>query len=275
MVAATLMLAACGDASTEATGPRSRPTGGGEVVVQVMVAGGFVPVDMAVTAVPTLTVLGDGTVITQAPVTAVFPGPAIVPLQAATASAEAVDGLVRRARQLGLLDGPLDFGRPPVADAPDTTVTIVADGRTHTQTAYALGVGAGIDEGPGRGFSARPLVGEREQANRRALAAFLAATQKLPAGDRSWPPEAVAVYALGEYQPDPELPQAPLAWPLARPPALAGERLGCTVFEGAEASSLLGALGRANSRTPWMVGGRARSLAFRPIVPGQPGCPGA
>ena len=267
-LAAATVLVACGDESVEQTvAAPSRPTGDDDVVVQVMVAGGFVPVEASLTAVPTLTVLGDGTVITQAPVPAIYPGPAIVPLQAATADARTVDGLVRRAAELGLLAGPLEFGRPPVADAPDTTVTVVADGQTHTHSAYALGI---ADD---RARSGRSGLSEQELANRRALSEFLTVTEQLPPGNREWRPEAIAVYALGDYRPEPQLPQRPMSWPLAQEPATTGANSPCTLFSGEDARVLLDALAQANSRTPWVVGGSTRSLAFRPIVPGQPGCP--
>lgn len=263
---AVLPLAACGDEAVERTANApERPTGADEVVVQVMVDGGFVPVEMAVAAVPTVTVLGDGTVITQAPVPAIYPGPAIVPLQAATAGAKAVDELVRRAGELGLLAGPLEFGRPPVADAPDTTVTVVAGGRTYTHTANALGIGSGLGPGDTNGLTGR------ERANREALSAFVAATGLLPPGDRAWRPQAVAVYVIGDYRPEPGLPQRPATWPVVAP-AVAGGSFPCTLYQGADVDALYGALAQANARTPWEIGGKPRQVAFRPVLPGQPAC---
>jgi hypothetical protein len=257
-IALALLVAACGEGDAGPSGP-GRPTGAGDVVVQVMVAGGFVPVEHAVSAVPVATVLGDGTVITTAPVLAIYPGPAIPPLQSVKVPAQTVDDLVARAGDLGLLEGPLDFGRPPVADAPDTTVTITAAGRTHRHSANALGMG---DE----------TVGGRAAANRRALQTFVAATQALPPGKDVWTPSAIAVYVVGNYTPDPNLPQPSQAWPLATPPATTGASYPCTLVRGADVRTLLDALRRANARTPWMIGGVARSVAFRPVLPGQPDC---
>ncbi|HEX6595511.1 MAG TPA: hypothetical protein VF045_01145 [Acidimicrobiales bacterium] len=253
---------------TTGSGNTSRP-GGGEVVVQVLVDGGFVPVEMAVTSVPTVTVLGDGTVITVAPMLAIYPGAAITPLQQAKLDAEGVDRLVAKADGLGLLKGPLDFGQPPVADAPNTTVTILAGGTTHRHVANALGI---VDREPASGGV--PGLSAKAVANRKALSEFVEATNSLPPGREAWVPTAVAVYDLGPYQADPQLPQREARWPLTRPPATT--TMGgwaCTLVEGAETTTLLNALARANSRTPWIVDGKARSLAFRPIVPGQPGCP--
>lgn len=258
-LALALVASACGDAE-ERAGPSApaRPTGAGDVVVQVMVAGGFVPVEHAVSAVPAVTVLGDGTVITTAPVPAIYPGPAITPLQAVRVPARTVDDLVGRAGDLGLLEGPLEFGRPPVADAPDTVVTITAGGQTHRHVANALGMG---DE----------MVGGKAAANRRALQTFVAVTQALPPGTGAWTPPAIAVYVLGTYTPDPNLPQPSRSWPLATAPAT-GPNRPCTLVTGDGVGVLLDALGRANARTPWVLAGEARSMAFRPVVPGQPNC---
>lgn len=146
-LAALLAAGACGNDSTGVGGAGlDRPTGAGEVVVQVMVDGGFVPPEVALATVPARTVLGDGTVVTPAPTPAIYPGPALAPLQAVKVSSATVDGLVARAAKLGLLAGPLQFGQPPVADAPNTTVTIAAGGRTHRHVAAALGI---ADEGTG------------------------------------------------------------------------------------------------------------------------------
>ncbi len=249
---------ACGDDTTDVgSGAPDRPTGAGEVVVQVLVDGGFVPREVALASVPATTVLGDGTVVTQAPTPAIYPGPALAPLQAVKVDVATVDGLVARAARLGLLAGPLEFGRPPVADAPNTTVTIVAGGQTHRHVAAALGIS---DETTGG-------------APRRALREFLAAIEQLPPGTQAWEPSAIAVRVAGPYRSDPQLPQPPVAWPLARVPVDAGAGTPCLVVEGDDLRLLRTALARANARTPWLIGGSARSVAFVPVVPGPPPCP--
>lgn len=249
---------ACGDDSTGVGGAApNRPTGASEVVVQVLVDGGFVPPEVALATVPATTVLGDGTVITAAPTPAIYPGPALAPLQAAKVDAATVDGLVARAGTLGLLAGPLDFGHPLVADAPNTTVTIVADGRVHRHVAAALGIS---DDAAGG-------------ANRRALKDFLAALEQLPPGNRAWEPTAIAVRIVGPYHADPQLPQPTVAWPLDRVPVEAGPGGPCLVVEGDDVRLLRATLVRANARTPWLIGGVARSVAFVPVVPGSQPCP--
>lgn len=259
-----------GTTGTNPTGdggePTQLPAEPGEMVVQVLVDGGLLPREATVTTVPAVTVLGDGTVITPAPVPAIFPGPAIAPLQAITIDGAAVDGLVERADELGLLDGPLDFGQPPVADAPNTTVTIVAGGTTHRHVANALGIADDPAVGAG--------INESQAANRRALTEFVDATQELPAGEREWVPSTIAVYDLGIYRPDPALTQTPVAWPLTQPPATGdGFPPPCTLIEPDDTQVLQASLADANTRTPWIIDGQERSLAFRPVVAGQPGCP--
>jgi hypothetical protein len=268
-LAAALVLVSCGPSAEGRAPALPRPTGAEEVVVQVLVTGGFLPPEAAFGMVPAVTVLGDGEVITPAPTIEIYPGPAIAPLQSVGVDVRTVDRLVQRAEDLGLLTGPLDFGRPPVADAPDTVVTITAGGRPHRHVAYALGLSDGTEEEASIG------VTDRQAANRRSLRAFVAATQELPPGEMEWEPSEVAVRVLGDYQPDPELPQADVAWPLERRPALSGEGNPCVQVTGPDTAVLLQALAGANARTPWVVDGRRLSLAFRPIVPGQPGCEGS
>jgi len=267
-----LLATACGDTDERSVVPLTRPTGSDEVVVQVMVAGGFVPVGTAVSMVPTVTVLGDGTVITPAPVLAIYPGPAMTPLQSVSVPSGTVDSLVERAGDLGLLEGPLEFGQPPVADAPDTIVTLTANGKEHRHVANALGLGGRLDD-----VGAPRQISEQAAANRRALRSFLDATEALPPGERPWKPSAIAVYALGDDKPDPDLAQPERKWPLTREPATQpaapGETIPCTLIAGGDVNVLLDALSNANARTPWIVSGRNVSLAFRPVVPGQPGCP--
>lgn len=246
---------ACGTDSTGVgAGPPDRPTGAGEVVVQVLVGGGFVRPETALGTVPATTVMGDGTIVTLAPTPAIYPGPALAPLQSVKVDAATVDRLVARAAKLGLLAGPLDFGQPPVADAPNTTVTIVARGQVHRHVAAALGI---TDDTTGG-------------ANRRALKEFLAALEQLPPGNQAWEPTAIAVHVAGPYRADPQLPQPAVTWPLARVPDATGTGVPCLVVEGDDVHALRAVLAQANALTPWVIGGVARSVVFVPVVPAPP-----
>jgi hypothetical protein len=259
-------LAACGDDgdSTATTGDGGTGGAASDLVVQVTVGGGFVPVDAALSTVPTVTVLADGTVLTPGIVTMIYPGPAVSPIQEAHVDPADVDALVAKARELGLLDGPLDFGQPAISDAPTTSVTIVADGVRHTHDAYALSMGDGAGSAG---------VDATAAANRTALAELVAAAQALGVGDAEWEPDAYAVTVIGPATPDPSQPARPAVdWPLATAPATTGD-YACTVVDGADAATLGAALASADQATPWVIGGVEYDLAFRPLVPGDPGCP--
>jgi hypothetical protein len=258
-----LVAAGCGDddstTSTGATG--DEPPDDAHVVVQITVGGGFVTATTAFSTVPQLTVLADGTVLSPGFTTLEYPGPAIVPIQAGTVTADVVDDLVEQARALGLLDGPLTFGQPAITDAPTTTVTIVDGSQTYRHDAYALAP-AGTGDAVG--------VDGDAAANRAALAEFVAAAQAVATGDRLWAPVAVVATVIGPAVDEPLAP-VPVEWPLPTPPATGGE-FPCTFVEGDDAATLLASLAGAKETTGWIVGGETWSIAFRPLVPGDPGC---
>jgi hypothetical protein len=253
-------VAACGDdgdtTSTSGDDPGGRGDGA-ELVVQIVEGGGFVTPTMANSTVPQVTVLADGTVLTPGIITLVYPGPAVSPIQQATVDPAEVDALVEKARELGLLDGPLDFGQPAVSDAPTTTVTIVADGETHTQEAYALT------------FEDGQLTPEQLD-NRAALSEFIAAAQSTGVGDATWTPSSYVVTVVGPAEAgDP--PQEPQEWPIESTPPT-DVSFGCTVVDGDEATELAAALESANAATPWLIDGFEYGVAIRPQLPGDPGC---
>ena len=257
--------AACGSASKSTGGTPSTTAPGAvapdAVIAQVVVRGGFIAPNVQARQIPGVTVLGDGSVVTPAVVPAIYPGPAIAPLQQGHISAAQVARLLADARRLGLLGGPLDFGRPAVTDL-GTTFVRIADG-THAvsvQSAYALG----------KDLPVTGLTGAQRTA-RRALQSFVDELQSLPRGDRVFSPRGVAVFTLtGAILPP---AQPPRTWPIAkRPRDIAAGKLGCIVVRGAEVAPLLGALAHANENTPWLVGGHTLWLAFRPLVAGDEGC---
>jgi hypothetical protein len=278
VLAVLVLAAACGDDDDTSTTPRD--DGGGataDLVVQVHVAGGFVTPETALSTVPEVTVLADGTVLTPGVVPAIYPGPAVTPIQKASVDPAEITALVELARSLGLLDGPLEFGQPPIADAPTTTVRIVADGVEHRHDAYALALDPGVgDAGDAPTTPEGAALGADERANREALAQFVAAAQSIGVGDSLWTPDAYAVTVLGPATtPEGEPPQPPVDWPLDAAPDTTGADEGafpCTVVDGADAATLAAALASANAATPWVVDGAELHLAVRPVLPGDPGC---
>lgn len=186
-----------------------------------------------------------------------LPGPGAGAASGSQVDAATVDGLLARAAKLGLLTGPLDFGHPPVADAPNTTVTIVADGRAHRHAAAALGIS---DEATGG------RTGGRSRPSSRPLRSYRPAIEP---GSRA--PSACGSSAHTS-------PTRNCRSPLWRD--LSTERRSsrarappCLVIEGDDLRLLRAALVRANARTPWLINGVARSVAFVPVVPGSQPCP--
>jgi hypothetical protein len=175
VVAAGLMLAACGEESPSAntgappastvppetppastppstepsttpstspgTGGYDHPTGADDVVIEIGYQGGFVPVGVAFTEVPSLLITGDGRAITNGPVPAIYPGPLLPNLVQQSITEEGIQTLLAKADELGLLAN-VQYSDPSsqIADAPDTVVSISVDGTTYRHVAYALGI---------------------------------------------------------------------------------------------------------------------------------------
>jgi hypothetical protein len=247
---------------------REHPTGADEFVVRVFAGGGFVPVQFHLTTSPSYTLLGDGTVVEPGAVTAIYPGPALTPLHARHIDEAAIQEILQRADDAGLLEGEIDYGEPGITDVETTTVTINVDGEQHVQSAYALG----FDDEEGGGN----LTEEQREA-RQALRGFiesLAATDQ-PASEDYVPSEVIA-YTLGIAEPDADVPQEPQDWPIATLPAResAETPFACVTITGDETTTLLAALAGANQATPWVVPGVAEplSIVFRAVVPGDEPC---
>jgi hypothetical protein len=253
--------------TTGASGTFEHPTGPDDVIVRVFAGGGFVPVELHLTASPSYSLLGDGTAVESGVITAIYPGPAILPLTARHLDEAEIQDVLQRADDAGLLGGEIDYGQPGITDVETTTVTIVVDGQSHTQAAYALG----FDDESGTSLT------EEQREARRALQGFIESLATIGAPTTEpYVPAEVAVYTLGPASPDVELPQEPQDWPIATLPAPPSDtRVGpCVTITGDEVTTLLAALAEANQSTPWIVPGQPEplSLVFRAVVPGDPPC---
>lgn len=142
--AGAALLAACGDDSTDDAGD-----GGGGIdyqrtadtaVLRLGSEGGFVPAGFAFVNMPTLLISGDGLVYAPGAVAEIYPGPLVMPMGVRTISEKGIESLLRLADDAGLLAPPPDyFAEVPVADAPDTVLTINAAGGSFRHQANALG----------------------------------------------------------------------------------------------------------------------------------------
>ena len=271
------LLAACAQPSATGAGaPDSResaspyPQGGDELVVRVESSGGFVPPDRTVGTLPAISIYADGRVITEGPVPAIYPGPALPNLQVVKIGPDKVQQLVKEATDAGVRPG-TDFGRPNVADAPTTRVTVTTAQGTQSVAVEALNEAQADD----------PMLTAPQEAARATLAAFVDKLTDLSAGgDPSatgpYAAESLAVLARPYVKQGAEQPAQPeIAWP---GPALPGDylnpafKIGCVVVSGADADKVLTAAKKANQLTPWTADGAKYLITFRPLLPDEKGC---
>jgi hypothetical protein len=153
-IAGALLLAACGaddpEVATNDPPPADSDQQPGDpdaVVLSIADVGGFVPEDLTFINAPRMLVTGDGRVIQNGPVPAIYPGPLLPNLLQRPITEAGVQRLIDLADNYRLL-GDVTYVRPDnIADAPDTVVTVTVDGRSYEHRAYALGLGGGPDGG--------------------------------------------------------------------------------------------------------------------------------
>jgi hypothetical protein len=275
-VAVTLfLLTACArpgevPGGTGPSGPESSaPADADALVIRVERIGGFVAPDQMLGRLPVVSVYADGRVITEGPQILIYPGPALPNLLVQQLDPATARGLVDKAVEAGVRSG-ADLGRPGVADAPTTRITVAAPGGTRTLDAVALTEAQADD----------PQLTVAQRAARAKLAAFVQELSDLPAAKgmpeaQPYQPEAVAALARPYTKPSDGLPKQPdpVAWP---GPALPGEMLsgttGCVTASGGDAAKVLAAAKAANATTPWTSGGKQWSVVFRPLLPDETGC---
>jgi hypothetical protein len=241
-----------------------------DVVVRAEYVGGFVPVEYLVTRLPRVSVYGDGRVITQGPVPAIHPGPALPNVLVQRISAAGVDELVRLAISAGVGHGD-DFGSPLVADAASTRLAVLTDDGPRETTVYALE----LDDQtltPGQRASRQRLQQFVEKLT--DLPATLGATEVLE--PKPYVPVALAVLSRPAADPASD-PQPAIAWP---GPALPGEPLGggpvdlmCLNVTGPDVTAVLDAAAwPTNAQAPWEWDGQRYTLLFRPLLPDESSC---
>lgn len=282
-----LVATACAERAGDATGSPSGepsaapPTRPDQLVLRIERVGGFLPVGVAEASVPVLSIYGDGRVIVEGPVPAIYPGPALPNLQVQRIGADDVSVLVGMALAAGVRDTG-DLGRPAVADAATTRFTVVTAGGTYVREAYALlestghpriGTPIGVDSpGPDQ------LAARRRLTDLYRSLTDLDTTLGSGAVGRSTPyaADAVAAVVTPYEQPTDGPAQSPRPWP---GPELPGDPLGgqgglsCVSATGSAATALLDAARQANALTPWIsADGRAWSVRFRPLLPDESGC---
>jgi hypothetical protein len=239
------------------------------LVLRVERVGGFMAPDQQIGRLPVVSMYADGRIITQGPSTAVYPGSALPNLVVQQADPALVRQLVAKAIAAGVGSG-TDLGRPGVADAPTTRITVVTGSGTRSVSAGALTEASPDD----------PRLTQAQRDARAKLAAFvrevtdLSAAKGMPAA-QPYVPTSIAGLARPYTRPENGLPTQPpaMAWP---GPALPGHpisgNLGCAVATGEQAKAVWTAAHTATSITPWTSGGKQWTVVFRPLLPDESGC---
>ena len=274
-----LALTACASAtpplsSNDTTAPNF-PSGRTDVVIRVDSCCGFTAPEYQLGLVPSVTIYGDGRVVTTGSAEPSFPapGPAYLPLSTGHLDRSEIVALLNRALHDRLVR-PRSFGRPGIADMPTTTVTITTDAQ-HLQRVYALD--ATFPHGD-------PGLTAEQRGARTALRKFIHAVQTIGTtrAKLAYEPSEIAVYARAHLGNATTNPQAVLTWPLAdlatSGASLAGAPTGgigfrCTVFAGTDASTVLAAATNSTRQTVWTSGGADFDLTFRPLLPDEHACP--
>ncbi|GIE86242.1 hypothetical protein [Actinoplanes regularis] len=245
----------------------SAPVQDSTVLVRISQEGGFVPAGYAYGRLPDVTVYADGRVISNGPVPAIAPGPALPNLQMIKITPERARKWADDAVAAGVKTG-ADLGLPGVADIPDTVITATSAGKTQMVRVMALHQALPND----------PKLSAVQQSARKKLAAFAddltAFAESGSPAPTAWQPASLAALAQPYVAADDGLKQVAQDWP---GPALPGAELStgaglhCLAVSGAEKDAVLAAAAKANLRTPWKSGGKQWQVTFRPLLPDETG----
>ncbi len=258
----------------------THPTGANELVLRQEVGGGLVAPGWILSELPTVSIYGDGRIVTQGPQIEIYPGPALPNLRVLRVSEAGLQRILAAAAEAGLMGDDVTYLYPVIADAPTTTFWVDAGGAQHRTSAYALGLGEDTS-----------VISPEDAAARADLVAFAEKLGDIPAwlgddvvsADAPYAFDAIRIYAQ-EAEPvtqDQGIEPTIADWPLATPLSTFGEpfRAGveppmrCGVVTGDELATLRPALEAANQLTYWRSGGATYQLILRPLLPDEAGCP--
>jgi hypothetical protein len=237
------------------------------LVLRLEGVGGFVSPQSIVARVPQLSVYGDGRVISEGPVPADYPGPALPNILVRRISVDSVQRLVDLAVAAGV--GQIrDYGQPSVADVGSTRVTVRTDSGNLVTEVYALDFSDGLSA--------------TQRSNRAVVKGLVDRLSDLPGTlgaanigpEAQYQPTSIAAFATTYDEHDPTLATQPeRAWAgLALPGATGRLGFSCLVATGSDAAQVISAAMEANQATPWTFGGTRWSVTFRPLLPDEHSC---
>ncbi|SDS24387.1 hypothetical protein [Actinoplanes derwentensis] len=239
------------------------------IALRVEYRGGFVPAETIPGRIPRFSVYADGRALSEGPVTAIYPGPALPNLQEIKLSAAQVKELTDGALAAGVKSGG-DFGTPNVADTPSTRIVVATAGGEQTVEVMALNEANPDDKS----------LTAAQHAARKKLTEFLASVDRLFAetaspASKPYQPTRLAVLAQPYQDTGDGAGGATVAWPAAALPGAALNeqlKINCVTVEGTELEAVWKLAGTANARTPWESAGKKWQIIFRPLLPEETGC---
>jgi hypothetical protein len=236
-----------------------------EPILQVKSEGGFAPVELILGRGPTYTLLGDGRLITDGPVVALYPGPLLPNYVVTRVESGDMEVILELVEEIGLPEMTHehdDSATAHIADATTEVVTYWDDNGAHKYSVYALGMVFGSVKAPTVAFA--DLLTALDQAS--------AGSEALP-----YEPEHIRVLAGVARGPEDPLFEDVRQWPLGdEDPATWPElTMGwtCRVFEPEVVTEFTD----ASQATEWlhpdpMLDAPTISLLVRPLLPGEAGC---
>jgi hypothetical protein len=273
-----LVLAACANA------PTTPGDGGGiehdrrteDLLVRVAFEGGLVDLAWSLTAVPTFSLYGDGTLVQPGAQIELYPGPALPAISSRTVDEAGIQAILREALDAieGVPDHLTDLYSMQIADVPSTVITVNAGGVERLVSVNAL------FEVPEQPEGMPDDVYQARQRLSRLVEKLGNLEPWLPAGslgeEGTFDGEAARLF-VSEYEKVDDLPQERIAWPIegalsrfGEPTQPAGFR--CGTVSGEDWTSIRDAAGRANQLTPWTDNAERFSVLFRPLLPDESGC---
>lgn len=277
-----LALVGCGDDDmVSGDGPTTDPStdpDGTALVLQVHRTGGLRPPGTEFSDVPMATVLGDGTMIVEGAQIAIHPAPLLPPLFQMEVSDDGMQQLLSAADDVGLLSPAPDYGRPPIADATTTVITVRASGEPVTHEIYALLEAPDLD--PGGGL---PGLTDRQRELREAVGGFVgqittpeeALVAPEEVGDAApFEAERFAIRAApvqpGDDRPADEAEPEVRDWPLTE--ISLADASECLEVEGEHGRRLAPILADANTLTRFRDADVVYEFDVRPLLPHEGGC---
>lgn len=273
-----LLVAGCGQGGSPSlvgsTELKDVAFGPDDLVARVEYTNGFTSSAELAIRLPSVSVYGDGRVITEAALPPIFPSPALPQLQVEHVSVADVRRLldVIIGADVGKRGHHGDLGRPNVPGASSTRFTVLTPEGLRFSEAHALGAGMepNVELRPEQRAAREKLMTLHDQL------ADLRSTLGTDAVGQPKPYEPKLLVALvrpwvypGDASPGDAGPKE-IVWP---GPALPGESigpdLGCVIAKDETLVAVLVAARSAKTVTPWTYGGRRWAIMFRPLLPDE------